>query len=104
MSYDKEDVRLESKPIKPDRMKISVTQEDIDTGITEDCRCCPIANAICRTVGPKGNVLVDSEQMIEIGFSKYRAVRQEIVAEFIASFDDGEIVHPFEFEIEEIIE
>ena len=80
--------------MKPREGKIEVTQRDIDRGIVEDCRSCPIALATRRTrIMPVHKVSVGAGSLdVE---AKWRY--PEKVATFIDAFDGGESVKPFSF-------
>lgn len=87
-------------------LKISVTQEDIEKGIKQDCTKCPIARAVnraliennlqplsCEVEGPiklmdwhNDYVMIDKEQAKKINI-------------FINDFDDERKVQPFEMEV-----
>lgn len=77
-------------------MKITLTQEDIDAGIKEDCRKCPLARAIEKVYPGK-------VQMFEQGvYLDNRVYPLPLVAEqFVHAFDRGGPVGPIEFEISE---
>ena len=102
MSYTKDDIRLESRPIKPEMLTVRVTQSDIENGHAESETSCPIALAIKRQSGIK--VWVDSARNIDIGFGKYRALEPEVVQRFIDSFENFQEVCAFEFEVEEVLD
>jgi len=82
-----------------ERIEVSVTEEDIRNGFTNNCRYCPIANALRRMgYDPR----VDGLDIVLIGEgSKDVCVSTPDVAnEFIKRFDDMEPVKPFTFELE----
>lgn len=75
-------------------MRIDVTQEHIDKGLTGSCSRCPVALALWD-VGIPAVVHYDTAE----------TYRDEIILPvsaraFIAAFDDGEPVKPFHFDIE----
>lgn len=82
-------------------MKIIVTQKDIDTGKSAEPCSCPIAKAIKRVL-PSADFRVGSDHL----FIKNRNLKHDTIMlskeaiDFIASFDHGLSVRPFEFEIE----
>lgn len=77
-------------------MKISVTQEDIDYGIPGSCLHCPVAIALERYTGDTcevwGGGAVNLKDLSTIDLP-------EKVNEFIQDFDEGNPVHPLEFDI-----
>lgn len=81
---------------------INVTQEDIERGKRESACECPIALALERAFNAKS--WVDDE-----GFFFQRCPKEKLSPDypipqsaiaFIAAFDAGEKVEPFEFEVE----
>lgn len=82
-------------------MIIHVTQDDIDHGLKNNCRVCPIALAIKRETKALGvNVLHRSIVIIPSGNDPVR--RYEHTAEsfdFVTKFDAGQTVEPFQFEL-----
>ena len=80
-------------------MKITVTQNDIDSGYQYSCECCPVALAIRRDTGRKaivGNFRVsfeDGSGFYDLPFD---------VSESIQHFDNGAQIDPFEFELRPI--
>lgn len=82
-------------------MKISVTQEMIERGFKRDCRMCPVALAVVEAGGVNPIVGQQSIQWMPNRTAVYvRASTPEPVVQFIRSFDKGEQVSPFEFELE----
>ena len=80
--------------MKPREVKIKVTQRDIDRGIVEDCRSCPIALATRRTrIMPLGDLFVGSTTLDFNG----RWMYDSKAARFIDRFDAGLSVRPFTF-------
>ena len=83
-------------------MKISVTEDDISSGATQDCEKCPIALAISRAVGMD----------VKVGrWSCFLPVRDKgedvtmvnlpaAATRFITNFDGLWHVEPFEFELD----
>ncbi len=88
------------------KIKISVTQEDIDHGTASDCATCPVALALKRTL--KGNEVIVEEVYAGVNylyfFYKKRMVylcnTPRIVNKFMNDFDMGREVSPFDFEVE----
>jgi hypothetical protein len=83
-------------------MKISVTQKHIDEGIRHDPCMCPIAlagsEAFKRTVIVGLNMLLPSYS-IEAGAWDVLTLPAKAM-KFMANFDDGLSVQPFEFEVD----
>lgn len=84
-------------------MKITVTAEDIEKGIRQDCIACPIARALRR----KYYDCRVTADLVEIGktadqfhWSEYKPTRAMII--FINNFDNGLTVLPTEFTIKKI--
>ena len=76
-------------------MKISVTQEDIDKGKREDSCVCPIALAVRRQTGRLFHI---DDTNADDG---YDTIQLPIKArQFVRSYDNGNPVEPFEFELE----
>lgn len=81
-------------------MKISVTEEDIRTGVRRSCTTCPIANATRRVCGDK--IVWANTYTITIGLTEGKVFKTPGKAkEFILDFDNGNPVEPFEFELED---
>lgn len=76
-------------------MKISLTQDDIDNGLPDDCEDCPVALAIKR-VNPDAYVTAYSH---EITIDRVKFEVPLSVSVFINNFDDGRHVKPFEFDL-----
>jgi len=86
-------------------MIINVTQEDIDKGVTGDCALCPLAKAIHRYFPniPYGLKVNDGVRVhfdrISIDFKLYKVTKN--CQRFIDNFDNGNLVHPFKFNLME---
>lgn len=79
-------------------MKITVTQEDIDNGVRDSCRYCPVAIAVLRATGrPRGSVRVDGTA-IDMG-DKVIGLTREVEA-WITRYDYTRQGAPFEFEVD----
>ena len=89
-------------------MKIKVTQEDIDNGHRDTLENCPIALAVVRelkldTKGKKDIVAVYGEGNgvhIWRGQQEYSYKLPKNIEAVIKSFDGGDKIEPFEFEME----
>lgn len=98
----------------PDKLVVSVTQEDIDNGKRCECNACPIALAVLRAIGNPVGIACqtfesDFELYVQVGSSFRRGVatypNSKEVAEWINEFDLGKTavtVKPFEFEAIEV--
>ena len=83
------------------KLKVSVTQDHIDQGVTEDMDCCPVAYAL-RAAGCT-NVLVGTMTIdLSLGGEVFEIYSPDSVSEFVSEFDMGgkEYVAPFDFELE----
>ena len=79
------------------RIKVDVTQEDIDHGVQSDCRKCPVARAISRALGFQ----VEAYSTIGIWLSDSDKVPTPAIASaFIRQFDEFKPVSPFSFDLE----
>lgn len=86
-------------------IKISVTADDIKNGKPINERCCPIALAASRVIkkGEDETLYVGMNFLaIETPEKPYDKSVQipRVATDFILSFDKGEEVFPFEFEID----
>lgn len=88
---------------------ITVTQDDIDHGKKADCRCCPIARAVrrawkpeCKFVAVTGIKLFVYFKPTSTNWNPHEVYTLPLEAElFVADFDNGKGVEPFEFEVDE---
>jgi hypothetical protein len=78
---------------------IKVTQQDIYEGTPTDPRTCPLARAIGRETGKTVSVFNGSAWFGTDENRPYQELPKE-ACEFYGKFDAGEIVEPFEFELE----
>lgn len=89
------------------KIKVEVTQDDIDMGLACSASCCPIALAVKRTLRENG----DSFGGVFVGSKAVRVQRKEYApsihynlpveaVDFIIAFDDGHDVKPFILELE----
>lgn len=83
-------------------MKISVTEECITCGLREDCTACPVALAIARVILPGATVSVflDTIEFHRVEYPSVELPTPPEVHSFVATFDAGEPVVPFDFEID----
>ena len=84
-------------------IRVSVTQEDIDAGVACDCEKCPIARAM-RALGYNATVDDDivyiwNEELRWEGKKLLWRRLPEVAVRFVAAFDGGQVVEPFEFEL-----
>lgn len=79
------------------KITIDVTQDDINKGIKENCRFCPVALAVQRTFNdPEMDVFSPCIKNCE----EDRVASPSSVCDFIDRYDNGESVQPFSFEID----
>lgn len=83
-------------------MKVRVTREDIRNGKRSKCRLCPVAIAVGRASGQFG--YVDGYNIKIFATKLGRKPTKEwytpgVVEDFMFSFDEGEKVKPFSFEL-----
>ncbi len=85
-------------------MKITVTEEDIKLGKRSSMAACPVALAIKR-ITKNTSVLIDERYVswlqrdsIKLPSMVYKDTPAD-VQWFIKNFDDGVVVEPFEFEL-----
>lgn len=76
-------------------MTISVTQEDIDQGTACNPFCCPIA-LVLRRIRPRGRVSVGP---LGVSMQAQYQPLPPAVCDFIAKFDLGQTVSPFQFDL-----
>ena len=84
------------------RVKVYVTQKDIDTGRSAYCWKCPIELALERFPFIL-RTMVTSDELFIYTYSKkifpYRIITSKKVQTFINRFDDEKSVNPFSFVI-----
>ena len=83
------------------KIKISVTQEDIDNGWRRSCNCCPIALATRRVSGWKAPCVGNSLLWDDGDPHSYMLELPMVALDFINRYDVGDAVTPFEFEIDQ---
>ncbi len=81
-------------------MLVKVTQIDIDNGVPCDGCLCPIALAIDRDYNLDVKVHADGGIVINDGEKETEVWAGYEAASFIESFDDGNEVNPFSFELD----
>src|SRR5579859_6474944 len=82
---------------------IIVTSDDIHKGIPGDAGACPIARAIRRSIQPSPEEYLAVDGLaICIGSQNYKVPEAAIA--FIESFDAGNPVEPFSFDLGERID
>jgi hypothetical protein len=79
-------------------VKIQVTEEDIKNGVREHCAKCPIALAAQRA-GCQYPI-VGTHLTFMLGAKNYSTDLPYYAHEFIGLFDTGQVVAPFEFDLE----
>lgn len=75
-------------------MKIQVTEEDIALGVPLKNVLCPVARAITRAVGKEACVT-----NLYYSIDTFEFPLPVVAIDFIANFDIGRPVKPFEFEL-----
>ena len=75
-------------------MKVQVTEEDIAKGVPLKIHKCPVARAIARVVGKEVRVA-----NLSYSFDGSEFPLPSVAIDFIADFDIGRPVQPFEFEL-----
>jgi len=84
-------------------MLIKITQDDIDTGQKNHCNNCPVALAVQR-ISVKHilcHVMLDRVYGMDSDTNTvWIRLLPSHVQLFIANFDDGKYVKPFEFDLE----
>lgn len=78
-------------------LNIDVTQEDIDRGIRNSERCCPIAWATCRELGDDSADVRVTHGITVTGY--YFAYLPEKALEFVEGVDNLHNVKPFRFTV-----
>lgn len=85
-------------------MIIKVTEEDIKLGVKEDSCKCPVALAMRRITKKQCSVGIAWITVISLNpYSDKTYFVPKKVENFIAAFDKGEKVEPFEFELSKAI-
>lgn len=87
------------------KVHVSVTQEDIDNGVQQDCHFCPIARALAREIGPNIAVTARVATYRENEYRLWAAALPPHAQRFISAFDgvygsDRSTVKPLEFDLE----
>lgn len=89
--------------MKIGKVKINVTQDDIDKGQINNCNLCPIALAIKRIlkINSYNTIFVSSVIKLlrywNMEIQKYEVISPRSVKRFIQRFDQGKSVKPFNF-------
>lgn len=82
------------------RIKIDVTQEDIDSGLRGSCHDCPVARAILGVLAPLNVVLVGTTYIsLEKPGCRWTGRSTKKISKFIQQFDSGILVKPFSFSL-----
>lgn len=82
------------------KLKIDVTQEDIDKGTPEKSNSCPIALALKRQLPEAEEISVDIVSDFMIDEQRYIGDLPKSGEMFIQDFDNHKQVNPFSFEME----
>lgn len=86
-------------------MKIQVTKEHIEKGREQSCRRCPIALALaeqlnCGVMVNNSHVEIYKSRSVIPSELKELVLLPKTARRFVARFDNGVSVKPFEFEFE----
>jgi len=86
-------------------VNIEVTAEDIAAGVREDCFACPIASALLRATGAKRAFVDGGAVAVGDWEGFFPPSRMEVpitkeVSSFVHTFDVGDSVEPFSFDLE----
>lgn len=84
-------------------MIVSVTQEDINLGMRHNCYHCPIAKATQRNYAHPNYVRIDSGTLTvfsKVSMQEHTYHLPWNAMTWIAKFDSGQEVKPFEFELD----
>lgn len=85
------------------KVKISVTQDDIDDGVPGHPYACAINRAL-RRVYPKKIVAVEKDRVYFVrrpnDVIEHMAMLPHVAAIFVRAYDNGEEVAPFAFDLE----
>lgn len=85
-------------------VRIEVTQDCIDAGTPRKLKECPVALALFKECGPRGEIYVYPDHINTWGMMERNHYRFDLplkVQDFISFFDAGLPVEPIEFELEE---
>ena len=81
------------------KIKVSVTEADIENGKAKRCVFCPVALACARALGVEYVTVTDTSLYDEAGVTLFARLSCEVKA-FISRFDSGGICQPFTFTLE----
>jgi hypothetical protein len=83
------------------KLKVTVTQSDIDAGVARECGRCPVALALARVVPAGLTVIVGCISATLLSgaptLPSFHTEIPEIARDFISAFDEGRPVEPVEF-------
>ena len=79
-------------------MRVQVTADDIVHGVRRNMCECPVARALRRAYGSE--LGVGYGYIIHVPSRAYLDLTPDDVTAFIRTFDMGDAVHPFEFELD----
>jgi hypothetical protein len=87
------------------RIRVKLTQEDIDDGIPTDAEACPIATFILRhlcqqTIAPTVRVRYRTATIVYRSGMMMEAELPRKATRFIDRFDDGDPVDPINFNLD----
>jgi hypothetical protein len=85
------------------KLKITVTEQDILQGVRGHIYICPVGLAAFRVFNKKvivdgGKIYTYDDRNMEIGYQLPKEI-----SNWIADYDNGKVVEPIEFEVDDII-
>lgn len=80
---------------------VTVTKQDIQTGVRNSAESCPIAHAVKRATGLSASVNQTRVKTMKGGMTVKRVPSTVKIAEFVRRFDTAQAVEPFEFWLDE---
>lgn len=87
------------------RLKVEVTQHDIDWGTRSDSSRCMVAKAIAREVADAARIEVDTQTIRFTSQDKRFAYLTPLtVQRYVAAFDAGDSIEPFKFQLQGAIQ
>lgn len=80
------------------RLKISVTQKDIDWGVRGDSGRCMVSRAIARELDTASRIETDTQTIrFSVPDARYAYLTPLTVQNYLAAFDAGDMIEPFSF-------
>jgi len=89
---------MTTRTFRASRVKIEVTQDDIDRAIRNDSARCVAVQAIARTLKEASGVRVDTQTVrFRVGEERYQYLTPASCAAYVVDFDAGDKIEPFSF-------